>query len=352
MDYHITDKRERKSFAKVSFSGYKKTDAKKQLQKAILNGRVEPANYWAAELICAGHFLELWEVIILISNRYIHYGNPKLPVYLNLRIKSFKDIMSNGYTDNIIELRNNDKIRELFSEIISILVFSNKKNSFDVNKINKMDFDLTEIKYRLKADKLSYGEKNFMRDDPKELLISVNEFAYSMSSKNKNSSDACYWIDWILEFDRIAKSKKEPLICHSRTGVPVQDKFQKDVIWLIWDVIINSAKHNSIVDKLVTNLYSTFCLHYMNSVKRKRRYILYFAVSIICDKINYSIPLFTNKDVIDAIKSKINIIYKEIKKNEIKPQTDYLFNGLQKSNIDKINEKLEKLNNIGFIPRV
>jgi len=351
MENDIIDKREAKEFSKITFSGYKKSDTKKQLKQSILNGRLEPANYWAAEMICAGHFLDLWEIIILISNKFIHYGNPKLPIYLNMRIQSFKEILYNGYNDNIIQMRNNIKIRELFSEVISILVFSNKKNSFDVNKIKKIDFDLTEIKYRLKADKLSYGEKSFMKKDPKELLIAINELAYSLCSKNRNSSDACYWIDWIIEFDKISKSKKEPLVCEKRAHAPVDSKFQNDVIWLIWDTLLN-AQIDNIAGKIISNLHSIFCLHYMNSIKRKRRYILYFVVSLICEKINYSIPLQDNKQIIDNIKSSINIIYKNIKKNEIKPKTDYLFNGLEKSNIDKTNEKLDKLTSIGFLPRI
>jgi hypothetical protein len=354
MDIEINDKRNQKEFSGISFSGYKKTDVKKQLTQSILNSRVEPANYWAAELICAGHFLDLWEIIILISNKHIHYGNPKLPIYLNLRFDNFKEIMINGYIDNEIKMRNNSKIRELFAEIISILVFSQKKHSYDVQKIQKTDFDLTEIKFRLKADKLSYSEAIFMKDDPKELFIAINELAYSISNKNntKNSSDACFWIDWILEFDKIAKSKKEPLVCETRPNMPVQSKFQNDIIWILWELFMHEAtKHHTLIGKIIKNLLSLFCIHYSTGVKKRRRYILYFVVSLLTEKINYQVPLQTNPTVTNQIKSKIGILYREIKKNEIKPDTDYLFNGVEKSNLEKTIAKIEKMNNIDFIPR-
>lgn len=354
MDIEINDKRNYKEFKGITFSGYKKTDVKKQLLNSILNSRVEPANYWTAELICAGQFLDLWEIIILISNKNIHYGNPKLPIYLNLRFNTFKEILSNGYIDNEIQMRNNKKIREMFAEIISILVFSQKKHSYDIQKIQKNDFDLTEIKFRLKADKLNYIENIFMKDDPKELFIAINELAYSINNKNtyKNSSDACFWIDWILEFDKISKSKKEQLFCETRPNMPVQSKYQKDIIWIIWSLFLHeSTKHHTLIGKIVNNLLSIFCIHYSTGVKKRRRYILYFVVSLLTEKINFQIPLQTNPQVINQIKTKIDSIYREIKKNEVKPETDYLFNGVEKSNLEKTISKIEKMNNIGFLPR-
>ena len=55
----INDIRQQVAFKGISFSKYKKTDVKNEFVTNLLNGKIEPACNWAAELVCAGHFLEL-----------------------------------------------------------------------------------------------------------------------------------------------------------------------------------------------------------------------------------------------------------------------------------------------------
>ena len=79
---------------------------------------------------------------------------------------------------------------------------------------------------------------------------------------------------------------------------------------------------------------------------KKRKLILYYCFTLLIENVDLNIPIVNNSNEIEAIITKIDSIYKQIKKNEISPGTDYLFTNLKKSNIEKTIEKIEIINNI------
>jgi hypothetical protein len=352
-DTDINDKRSSSEFKGVTFSKFQKSKVRAELIQCLITAKVEPACYWAAELICAGHYGDLWEIILLFIGRYIHLGNPKLPIYIAMRFKNFKDILSTGYVGNELAMRNNIKIRQLFAEIISILCHSRKKHSLEAIKIQKVDeFNMTHMASRLKAPTIKYVEAIFKPDDPKELFIAMNEFAYHLTPDSKNSVSACYWLEWLLEYETVCKHKKELCIGETRQFAPIQDKFKNDIIWLVWDIILHecASKQNPLISKIIHALLEIFSLKYSSGVKKRRKYLIYYAVSLLTDPIDLTIDIIANKKELDLIIKKIGIVYKDVKKNEESLNVDYLFNGVERSNLDKTIERLEKMNSV-MLPR-
>ena len=344
--YEINDIRNSKDFKKISFSGYQKNKVKIELIKSLLSKQIESACYWSAELICAGHFADLWEIIILYLSKHIQLGNPKLPIYIDKRFAKFKDIISNGYIDNEILLRNNINIRQLFGEIISVLCLSKQKLGYESVKINKkLEFDMLNISNKLEADSLEYASNIYKSEDPKDFFVPINEFAYHISDKSNNSVLACYWLEWLIEYNSICR-KKEKCECERRTFAPVNDKFQKEIIWIVWDVILyeTKKKKNKLLTNIINSLLNIYSIKFTAAAIKRRKYILYFIVSLFIDKYNTKIEIIENIDNIQAIIKKLHIVYKEVKKGEIAPKTDYLLmNNDTKSNLDKTIAKLDKM---------
>ena len=356
----INDKRD--SFRNITFSKFQKSKARLELIKSLCDEKIENACYWSAEFICAGHYLDLWDIIILYAYKYIHSGNPKLTLYLNMRYNNFITILHNGYNSNILAMRNNNKIRKLFCEVMCVLCYSTRKNIISDVKLNKDDsYDLTSMSEKFKAPSVQYVNVILKEDDPKELIIPINELVYNLV--NKSIINVYYWYEWVIEYENICKKKKKKCVCQNRSFAP--NGHIHDIIWIIWDIIfyysdpsitdrqinINNTNINSNISelkfKIIKNLFELFIIRYNNNNKKKRKYIIYYAFSLMIENINFNINIINNKeDEIEAIVSKINTIYKEIKKNEESPNTDYLFNNLNKSNLEKTIEKIDIINNL------
>jgi len=101
---------------------------------------------------------------------------------------------------------------------------------YDKTKINKEDFDSELLLDKFKADNKTYGESIMRKEDPKELFIAVNEFVYNISKNIHNCIDACYWMEWILEYECICIKNKTKLKCERRTQIPVESKEQLSII--------------------------------------------------------------------------------------------------------------------------
>jgi hypothetical protein len=345
----INDIRDPSDFKGMSFSNFKKSEVKKKLIDSMLSQKIEPSCYWCAELICAGHFSEIWEIILYYTSKYIYIGNPKIAIYLEMRYNTFRNNMNQGIFLNELDARNSDKIRKLFAEIICTLVLSEKKPAFEQIKIKtKEDFDMTQLSNKLKAPNTDYIQGKLKQKDPKELIIAMNELSYSLSQDCKNMASACYWIEWTIEFEAICKKRKQLIKCETR-DYKVENKCRSNIIWIIWDILFHyaSLQNNKLIEKTMKSLINLFCIKFTDASPKKRRYLLYYAVSLITETVNTNVEILPNKVILQNVTNKIDTIYTQIKKNEIAPKTEYLFNGLDKKKaIEKSLKQMEIVNKI------
>ena len=350
--HEINDMRQANDFKGVSFSDYKKGDVKKQLIDAMLCNKLETACYWSAELICAGHFSDLWEIILYFTSKHIHIGNPKIAIYLEMRYNIFRNIMNKANIVNEIDARNDEECRKLFAEVMITLSLSQRKMSFEEVKIKRHeDFDMTYMKERLKAPSMKYAESFFMQKDPKEIFIALNEFAYSISKESANITNACYWFEWLIEFDASCKKRKLQCKCEPRNH-PIEAKFRSDVIWVLWDAIMyyGEALNIPLVTKTLQSLLRLFCIRYTNACGKRRKYMLYYAISLITETVPVNIHLVENKDLLSSGLSKVNFIYKQVKKNEQTPSTEYLFHNIDKQMaLERSMKQMEIINSLDTI---
>ena len=353
-DTEINDVRTEPNFKGITFSKYKKPDARKELLNCLKNGKIEEACYWTAEFVCAGHYQELWDIILTCFGKHVHLANPKLCMYLELRYDAFKEIVANGYVGNELRMRNNPRIRSLFAEIACVLCNSKKKYGLEGIQVKKTDFDSTAMTDKLKAPNVSYVAPVFLPGDPKELYIAINEFAFHISKDSKNSLQASYWLEWIMEFEHICRMKKQRCVCERRSIMPVEPKFQMDPIWIVWELVAGQARESAspLMPKLVQSLLKLYCLRYTDGVKKKRRYLIYCAICLLTEPFVLSQEMVSNKDLVESVVKKIDTVYKQVKKNEIAPKTDYLTGSAgAKSDLDKTIEKMDKLNSMNTIVR-
>ena len=103
-------------------------------------------------------------------------------------------------------------------------------------------------------------------------------------------------------------------------------------------------------------LLSLFTLQYNNTCAKKRKYILYFAVSLLCENVVLTEEIIRDdqKKVVSNITNQIDLIYKQIKKNEEPVGNEYLNLNVKNINLSKTIEKLEAIDSFGekFIPRI
>ena len=128
-----------------------------------------------------------------------------------------------------------------------------------------------------------------------------------------------------------------------------------DIVWIVWDIFLTeSKKRSNLVQRIINSALNIFCLRYRSGIHKKRRFLMYFVIEVFTEPYSLQEEIVRDKNKMLTIIQNINKIYKQIKKNEHSPGTDYLYQNIKQSNLEKTIQKLETMNNLGaeYIPRI
>jgi hypothetical protein len=118
----------------------------------------------------------------------------------------------------------------------------------------------------------------------------------------------------------VCKKKREPSRCQRRIHFEVDEKYQCDLIWMMWDILVQVVKEktNVFLESIVCGLCTLFQGKYVTVVCKKRKYLLYFAVEMITQHVDETVELIgtKEKETLFAVIRNIDLIYLQIKKNE------------------------------------
>jgi hypothetical protein len=158
-----------------SFNNLKKQDIGKILHNLIIKSKIKDSNIIAAEMVISGYTLILFDVIFTVWLKYIN-NNKKLLTYIIAAYQKVTFLKS--------EI-NNQSVRNIMSQIVSLLCITKKKEiKFDASniKINKK-YLLSTIKKSIDTNKLCYPLfLSFAKSDVK--LSSIKEIIPVQKNKD------------------------------------------------------------------------------------------------------------------------------------------------------------------------
>lgn len=284
----IEDTRELADFKGITFSGYKLTDVLKQLLQSLEKSQIETSCYWVAELVCSGHFVEIWETFAYFYSKFIHGADGALAVYLGRKLAEFKiQLKMDGFQVPPLEYRNKADIRVLYSTVAYRLASCRRISTIEEVKFTKSEFEfaymmtmLSPIPFRFSS---SLSDSNLSLFGGLELPL--KELFWQI--EERNIVRARYWLFWIMEYAISNKSV---------------ERLGEDLIWTIWKFVVNKSRvkaeeeeeEDQMEKKMVTSLLALFKFNLQKSGKSKwtkmshvqwnrRKFLLLFAIHLVAD---------------------------------------------------------------------
>ena len=323
-NYLICDIRTSKDFNGGTISGYKKRDVINAFQNSIINSRIEEALFWGVELHVSTFDKDIWKSIHDIYKKYIHVNNAKLFFYIIQRENEYNKILSVYPKRHYIFSRNNQEIRNLFCDLITILTLSRKNNLFldkSLPKINLNKITKHELKERILNENY-----NIIQDLGYDILnnteiLCINQIFHNLNNHQGTLKNCFYWY---LLLEKSSKEKKKKsnnneinsfiksnyLNKNSILNYVENEKFHwTEIIFKMFEkILMNNQKNNMMINKLKEYYKNNFKENKISNLK----YILFMIFYIIKNDINWNNTLINKYSIYIQCCANINHIYRNI----------------------------------------
>jgi hypothetical protein len=372
-DKCVRDTRSITELKKITISGYLKADIIRTIKDGLLQNEIENVCRWIAELHCTGDYTNIWSILEDYYWKYINIMNIRYWKYHTNRQKRWKILMEEYKKENYLQSRNNNEIRNIIADLVSILLINTKHYEFIPTKIKEVemrrDFLLQRLEFQnIQTDTrfvretieriFQYGVNNEVKLIMYEiyclLFFTTSPQYMQMIEDNIRSSDQItkretldkkmrewkqrqfqkifYWIEWIIKWGGICKKRKETMIHPDNSKFAerfnyyshqqiVENKGKKtvEIHWIvyIWDFLEKMMKmraYDKKTKEMIEYLEKVFFTKWKGSLTITKN-IVYMAIYIFLMGLPREKTLIQNKKIWYQICLTMDEWYEEIQKN-------------------------------------
>jgi hypothetical protein len=308
----IEDSRTVVDFQKFTFSGHLRTHVFKVLDENIKLGHADYTCYWILELMCSGLTHSCWNTLFLSAALHINRGAPQTFLYLTRMYERFAPLEQQYSLMTMTDIRNNSEARQILCEVGACLALTRKAKLPTLPRIRpEHDFTPVVIQESLKAPSSIYARPIMKQEDPMELYIPINEFAYCLRPETRDSLKALYWVSWILKYaSKYKEDQKTYLICGYRSNDYVEEKYLRSPIWILWAVIMENMRNSpqvTIITPYIEALYKMYCLRWSQGDLKKRLPFLITSILYVCESSTLDIHYFVPQNISQVQEIVLNI---------------------------------------------
>lgn len=303
-DILINDHRHIQEFKTYLITGLKKTTAISGIESYLIKDNLENAVFLAYQLLASGHLMATWEKLSLILFKKVK--NPRLIIWYYYKNKYIHTIINNIDNKQILQLRNSQIIRNIITEFILLIYFSNKNNVIETLKKkpnNKIDFNELTFLKKLKFSQQLYKYKYlFGPNDTKETYYVINEIRHHL--QNKNIQSVLYWIEWLYIWEKINIKQFKEFKVQNREIDGIESKYNTDISWFIWSVLFDYKEKNKngliqfygidkfkVMASVLNHIFYIYCYNWKPSLKNKKKLLITIYINYLLNPYDYTIPL-------------------------------------------------------------